>query len=374
MRLVWSLIGLLLIAVPVWAQTATAPVPVVVVAPIATPTANALSAVPGILPATHYIDGVSMVWQDLNRCSAAAFTIQLSAYAEFTGQYHDVMVRLNPNFEDVSVRIEEMAQFAAEYGLKGVVRRGGTIDMMKRLIASGFPVLIENAYYEGGGGFKDWMSHNRVLVGYDDAAGVFIIMDSLLGDGTDKLGIRMKYEDIDARWRDFNRDYLVLYRPDQEVAAQAVLGPHWDPLFNAQWVLQQADDDTTAGRVDSFTTYNRGWAYLQLGRYEEAAAAFDQAQATGLPWRFFWYDFSVFEAYLKVGRYDDAVLLAQRTLASTKAVEEIYYYAALAYLGQGNVDRAKANLEAAIYRNQYFTEAKNKLAELTGGVPTTTGG
>jgi tetratricopeptide (TPR) repeat protein len=71
----------------------------------------------------------------------------------------------------------------------------------------------------------------------------------------------------------------------------------------------------------------------------------------------------VFEAYLKVGRFDDALLLAQRTLANTKAVEEIYYYAALAYLGQGNVERAKANLEAALYRNQYFAEAKAKLDE-----------
>src|SRR5215207_1981715 len=152
MRLVWSLIGLLLLAVPVWAQATATPVPVVV-APLATPTANALSSIPGILPANHYIDGVGMVWQDLNRCSAAAFTIQLSPFSEFTGEYHDIMLRLNPNFEDVSVRVEEMVQVAAEYGIKGIVRRGGTIDMMKRLLASGFPVLIENAYYEGGGGF-----------------------------------------------------------------------------------------------------------------------------------------------------------------------------------------------------------------------------
>jgi tetratricopeptide (TPR) repeat protein len=373
MRLVWSLIGLLLVAVPVWAQATTTPVPVVV-APVATPTIIPLSDIPAILPSDSYIDGMGMVWQDLNRCSAAAFTIQLTAYTEFTDQYHDVMVRLNPNIEDVSVRVEEMIEVANEYGLKGVVRRGGTIDMMKRLIASGFPVLIENAYYEGGGGFKDWMSHNRVLVGYDDAAGVFLIKDSLLGNGDDKKGIRMKYEDVDNRWRDFNRDYLVLYRPDQEANVQSILGPHWDPVFNAQWVLQQADEDEAAGRTDSFTTYNRGWAYLQLGRYDEAATTFDQAMATGLPWRFFWYDFSVFEAFLKVGRYDDALLLAQRTLANTKGAEEIYYYAALAYLGQGNTDRAKANLEAALYRNPYYTDAKNKLAELTGGTTTTTGG
>jgi tetratricopeptide (TPR) repeat protein len=315
-----------------------------------------------------------MVWQDLNRCSAAAFTIQLSGYDEFTGDYTAVMRRLNPNPEDVSVRVEEMVEMAKDYGLNGIVRRGGTVELMKQLLYAGFPVLIENSYYDGAGGFKDWMSHNRVLVGYDDAAGVFLIKDSLLGNGDDKLGVRMKYEDVDERWRDFNRDYLVLYRPSQEAALQAVLGPQWDATYNAEWVLQQAAADEAAGKKDSFTTYNRGWALLQLGRTEEAVATFDQAMSVGLPWRFFWYDFSVFEAYLKVGRYDDVINLVQKTIAGTKGIEEMYYYAALAYLAQGNTDRAKANLEAALYRNKFFTEAQTKLDELNGVTTTTTTG
>lgn len=369
MRLLWSVIGLLVLSVPVWAQETATPVPVVV-----QPAATATLSAPAALPPSAYVEGVGMVWQDLNRCSAAAFTIQLSFFDEFTGDYGAIMKRLNPNIEDVSARVEEMVTIAADYGLKGVVRRGGTIQLMKQILVAGFPVLIENSYYEGGGGFKDWMSHNRVLVGYDDAAGVFIIKDSLLGNGDDKKGIRMKYEDVDERWRDFNRDYLVLYRPNQEEAVKAVLGPMWDETANAEWVLQQADADDAAGHKDSFTTYNRGWALLQLGRTDEAVAAFDEAQRVGLPWRFFWYDFTVFEAYLKVGRYDDVITLVTRTLSNTKGVEEMYYYVALAYLGKGNTERAKANLQAALYRNQYFAEAQTKLDELNGVTTATSGG
>ncbi len=372
MRVICSFVCLLILAAPLWAQDSATPIPVVVVNAATTPTP--LSAVAVALPSSFYLEGVGMVWQDLNRCSAAALTIQLSYFSEFTGDYAGVMKRLNPNIEDVSVRLEEMAAIAETYGLKGVVRRGGTIDLIKQVVVAGFPILIENAYYDGAGGFKDWMSHNRVVIGYDDAEGVFIAKDSLLGNGDDKRGIHLKYQDVDDRWRDFNRDYLILYRPSQEAALQAVLGPQWDMTYNAEWVLQQADADVAAGKKDSFTTYNRAWALLQLGRNDEAAAAFDQAQATGLPWRFFWYDFSVFEAYLKVGRYDDAMALVQRTIANTKGVEEMYYYAALIYLAQGNTERAKGNLEAALFRNQYFAEAQAKLDALNGVTTTTTGG
>jgi tetratricopeptide (TPR) repeat protein len=380
MRRVWSLIGLLALALPVAAQTA---VPVIVqptmtavpviAQPVVVPTVNP-NPVPVVLPPSAYVEGVGMVWQDLNRCSAASFTIQLSAYDEFTGDYTTVVRRLNPDIGDVSVRVEEMITMAEEYGLKGIVRRGGTIELMKQFLAAGFPVLIENSYYEGAGGFDDWMSHNRVLVGYDDATGEFLIKDSLLGNGEDTRGIRRKYEEIDERWRDFNRDYVVIYRPSQEASVYAILGPQVDPMYNAEWVLQQADMDAAAGHRDSFTTYNRGWAYLELGRIDEAVAAFDQARTTGLPWRFFWYDFSAFEAYMKVGRYDDVIALAQKVISKIKGVEEVYYYAGLAYLAQGNTERGKANLEAAVARNKFFTEAQSKLDELNGVTTTTTGG
>lgn len=319
------------------------------------------------IPDAARIDGLMMVWQDFNRCSAAALTIQLSHFDEFNGDYTAVIRRLNPGSEDVSVRIEEMVSVAEEYGLKGIVRRGGTVDLLKRLVAAGFPVLIENSYYEGSNGFRDWMSHNRVLIGYDEATQEFIFMDSLLGKGEDNLGIRKTYDDIDERWRAFNRDYLVIYRPDDEAALQAVMGEQWDSAYNAQWTLEQAQADLDNGLNDSFTHHNLGWAQFQLGQYEEAAASFDTAIAKGLPWRFFWYEYAALEAYLQVGRYDDVIAIVRKTVADAPGIEEMYYYIALAYEGQGNTERALANLNAALYRNRYFTEALVQLNRLNAG-------
>ncbi len=322
---------------------------------------------PSDLPTSAYIEGLDMIWQDLNRCSAAAFTIQLSYFDEFTDDYSAIVKRLNPNIEDVSVRVEEMVTVAEEYGLTGIVRRGGTILMLKKLVAAGFPVLIENSYYEGADGWNDWMSHNRVLVGYDDATEEFLFLDSLLGNGDDDKGKRLKYEDVAERWRAFNRNYLILYHPDQESALQAVLGPQWDALYNAQWTLQQNEEERATDKADSFTIFNQAWALLQLGRYEEAAAAYDEARNLGLPRRMFWYDFGVLEAYLAVGRYDDVITIVRNTLQDTPGVEELYYYIALAYYGQSNTERAVANLEAALFRNRFYTEAQTKLTEWTTG-------
>jgi Tfp pilus assembly protein PilF len=42
----------------------------------------------------------------------------------------------------------------------------------------------------------------------------------------------------------------------------------------------------------------------------------------------------------------------------------MYYYIARAYAGQGDIDRAIANLEAALYRNRHYTEASDLMAEL----------
>ena len=38
-----------------------------------------------------------------------------------------------------------------------------------------------------------------------------------------------------------------------------------------------------------------------------AASAFDEARRIGLPYRMLWYQFGPFEAYLRVGRYQDVI-------------------------------------------------------------------
>lgn len=305
-----------------------------------------------------------MVYQDINRCSAAALAMQLSYWETNSVDYKAIIRRLNPNLDDVSVRIEEMAAHAIERGWGAIVRRGGTIDLLKRLVAGGFPVLVENTYYESADAYRGWLSHNRVLMGYD--ANNLYFYDSLLGNG-DGDGRAFTLDDFDSRWLPFNRDYLVIYAPDQEEALQVILGDNWDEATHWENVLVQAEGDIArlvSPPEKAFATMNKGVALLMLNDPEGAAAAFDEGIRLGLPWRYFWYDFSVFEAYLQVGRYDDLVQLAQITLSSTRGIEELYYYLGKARQAQGDLTLARGNYEVAVYRNSNFAEAIEALASL----------
>lgn len=316
-------------------------------------------------PESLWLEGIQQHYQLYNRCSAAALATQLS-YFDWPGSHTQVAQHLNHNPSDVSVRIEEMAAFAEAQDLRAIYRTGGTMALLMDLVAGGFPVLIETAYYDANDSYDDWMSHNRVVMGYEDwPQETLYLFDPLIGNGEDGMGLAMPFYELDARWRHFNRDYLVLYRPEQEEALQAILGDQWDITFNAESTLHQAMEDREV-YGDAFAVYNIGSAQLMLGQYEEAAANFDLAREMGLPKRMFWYRFEAFEAYLYMGRYEDTRALVYEVLNATDGVDEMYYYIARAYEGLGNVERARANYSAALYRNPYYVEAQRALERMDG--------
>lgn len=315
------------------------------------------------LPPQARIDGLRPVYQQTNRCSSAALTIQLSHFG-WGGSYDDAIRALNPHIEDVAVRLDEMARFAEAQGLKAIERVGGTLELLKALVAAGFPVLMESVYYEGPDAFQDWLSHNRVMMGYDDAQAAILTYDPLLGNGPDNIGRPVPYADVDERWRPFNRDFLVLYRPEDEERLRAILGPLWDATAAAEQALAQAEAELNSPYSDSFAAFNAGSALVLLGRYEEAAAYFDRARGAGLPWRMMWYMYGPFEAYYHTGRYQDMLDLARAVIAGTPGVEESYYYAGLAYEALGDRQRAKANYDVAVLRNNGYTAAIDALSRV----------
>jgi tetratricopeptide (TPR) repeat protein len=317
------------------------------------------------LPASARLEGLSMVWQDVNRCASAALTIQMSYWVEERLNYRDTISFLNPYNDDMSVRLDEMVAYAETFGLRGIERSGGTIDLLRTLVANGFPVLVENAYYDGGNVMFDWMSHNRVIMGYDDNLREFYAFDSLLGAGENNQGRPFDYDDLDERWRTLNRYYMVIYEPEDEARLQAVMGDLWDPVKAAEWTLEQARADMAEGR-DSFDLFNEGMALVMLGRYEEAAASFDESRRVGLPWRMMWYQFEPYEAYLQLGRYDDVIALTRQVVADAPGIEESYYYIARAYLALGDTQRAINNLDAALWRNPRYAAARELRDSLEG--------
>ena len=323
---------------------------------------------PQVLPASVMLEGFQWVHQGVNRCSAAALTIHLSFFEEISLETYNTFARqeLNTWADDASVRIEEMAQSIRDVGYGAIVRRGGTVDLLKALLAAGFPVLVENSYYESNDLYRDWLSHNRVLIGYDDAQNSFFFQDPLLGFPSGDL-VSFEYDNFDNRWRPFTRDYLVIYDLEDESIVQGVLGDDWDATRNAENVLAVSQAEIDDGRTDGYAYYNLGWAQLQLGMFEDAAASFDLAREAGLPLRFMWYEFGVFEAYLAVGRYQEVIDLVNVQLVNAGdaiSVEEWFYYAGRAYEALGNTQRAMSNYQLAVTRNNNYSQAAEALAAL----------
>jgi len=313
------------------------------------------------LPETIRLAGLSPVYQQINRCAAAALTIALSYY-DWTGDYTRTINGLNTYADDVAVRLDEMVAFVAAEGLRAIERTGGTIDLLRLLIASGYPVLVENSYFEAAG-FNYWMGHNRVVMGYDDATQTFYTFDSLLGNGPDNTGRPMTYADLDDKWRAFNRGYLVVYRPEQEAELFALLGTQADRAANWEHTRQQAAAEIEM-LGDGFAYFNYGTALTALGEYAAAAAAFDHAFSVRLPWRMLWYQYGPFEAYYQLGRYDDVLRLAADVRRNTGGVEETFYYAGRAYEALGNFDRAREYYTIASARNRHYAAPVAALARL----------
>jgi tetratricopeptide (TPR) repeat protein len=172
------------------------------------------------------------------------------------------------------------------------------------------------------------------------------------------------YDALDWYWSHFNRTFIIVYTPDQTETVMQLLGPDADPASNAAASLAAAQAETSANPSNPFAWFNVGTNFVALGEYESAAVAYDQARSLGLPWRMTWYQFGIFEAYYRAGRFDDVTALADATLAQTPYIEELWYYRGLVHQARGAVDAARGQFNQALHYNPNFTAAANALAAL----------
>ena len=143
---------------------------------------------------------------------------------------------------------------------------------------------------------------------------------------------------------------------------QSIVGDALEPAVMWQQSRQRAETEITANNQDAFAWFNLGSSWLALGDYAQSAAAYDQARQLGLPWRMFWYQFGAFEAYLQTGRAQEVVALADATIATTKSIEEIYYWRGRGLAALGDMDAARRAWQQAIELNPDFAEAAELLA------------
>lgn len=376
-------------------QTATAAVATVTPSPAAaaatwtpfptpTPTITPTPLPPFVsLPGVAYVDQHGR-W---NYCGPANLTMALKFWG-WEGDRDDVAKVIKPGVNDPSldfitrgkpdknVMPYEMVDFVNDYTeYRALMRYGGEIDLLKRLIAAGYPVVIEKGYYERDyTGKIAWLGHYLFVTGYDEAAGAFIVQDAYLKPGKD---MRSNYDTFLEGWRSFNYLFMLVYPPEREAEVLSLLGNWADSAWADAHALEIAEREsqTLTGIDGFFAWFNKGTSLVRLQRYGEASLAYDYAFAlyadlenddTQRPYRIMWYQTGPYWAYYYSGRYQDVIDLANTTLYETisePTLEESLYWRALAEYALGNLSAAIEDMRQTVYLNPNFSPGWAKLNE-----------
>jgi tetratricopeptide (TPR) repeat protein len=288
---------------------------------------------------------------------------------------------------DVNVMPYELVDFVNEYTpYRALYRYGGDTDLLKRLIATGFPVITEKGIYEPllPDYSIQWGGHYSFTTGYDDATQEFIWQDSYLPDskpvGRDS---RAAYAEYVSNWRAFNYAFIVVYPPDREQELFQVLGPWSDQYWAAQHALEIADQEIQSLQLGGndlfFAMFNKVTSLVNLQNpdYGPAATAYDQATAyynnqlvitegKRIPWRIMWYQTAPYKAYFYSGRYHDVIDLARSNLERIelggRELEESWYWLSMAEYTLGLSDQAYEDMRKALYYHPGFSSALEMFA------------
>jgi len=339
------------------------------------------------LPATVSLPGVKYENQfnRWNYCGPANFSMALTFWG-WTGN-RDVIGKAVmpgntgsdglPANRDKNVMPYEFQDFISANvpDMTSLLRYGGDIDVLKRLIAGGFPVVAEKGYYEKDyTGKLSWMGHYQFITGYNDNDKTLLVQDTYL----DGPNFKVPYDTFMTGWRSFDYVFVVVYPTSRDADVKSLLGPYADETWATKHALETAtaESQSLSGIDQFFAWFNIGTSHVDLLEYADAASAYDQAfqlyanlnvDNTTRPYRMMWYQTGPYKAYFYSQRYQDVINLANTTLNNTIAepvLEESLYWRGYAedYIGQ--TQAAIDDFRAALKIHPKWDPALQALATL----------
>jgi hypothetical protein len=339
--------------------------PTQTLAPTLGPTATPIFT-PTPLPGTVSLPPPEWAKQTANNCGPATLALYLKMF-QWEGNQHTIAELIKPLNGDKNVNVEELVYYVRNRAgwLNIDFRVGGDIETLKRFLAAGLPILIEEGYFGGETYWPNddkWLGHYLLVTGYDDETAMFIVQDTFLGANR-----QMTYEKLDEGWKTFNRVFIYMYLPQQEDLVRGILGGHWDTDFNRQHALEVAQAETAANPEDAFAWFNVGSNLVYFEQYAEAARAYDTARQIGLPQRMMRYQFGPFFAYFHSNRIDELMAVTEYALQITDNSEEALLWRGWGYYRQGDTEAALARFRSALEANPLYTDAQYAIDFVGGG-------
>ena len=294
--------------------------------------------------------------QDLNNCGPATLALYLRYYGWKGGQY-DISKVIKPTRNDRNVNVDELVYYVRTRSgwLNSEFRVGGDLETLKKLIAAGIPVMIEETFKANRSGWLGddlWAGHYLLITGYDDGVQQFTVQDSEIGSNQ-----KIPYAELDRNWQSFNRVYIMAFPPEMQGTLENVLGENWDVEINRQNALKASEQETISDPGNAFAWFNYGTNLTYFERYNEAASAFDTTRTIGLPGRMLRYQFGPFISYFHSMRTDDLMALTKYALDITRTSEEAMLWRGWGFYRQGNKEDALNLFRAALKIHPEYQDA-----------------
>ncbi len=298
--------------------------------------------------------------QDWNNCGPATLAMTLRTFG-WQGDQFDIAAKVKAQREDRNVSVFELVHYINNHvgWLRSLYRVGGDIDLIRRFLAAGIPVMTEEGFYHDEKlWYQDdgWLGHYLLVTGYDDVTRTFVVQNSFIGPDQ-----RVAYEAFDRNWQTFNRMYLLAYMPEQEDTVRVLLGNHWDLDYNRQHALEIARQESERQPENPFAWFNMGTNLVYFERYAEAARAYDTARQIGLPQRMLRYQFGPFLAYFHSGQNGELMALTEYALRITPNSEEALLWRGWGLFRQDKREEARRHFQMALEERPNYTDAKYAL-------------
>lgn len=309
-----------------------------------------------------------------NYCGPANLSMALNFWG-WDGDRDDVGRAIKSTDADKNVMPYEMVDFANENaGLGAISRVGGDVELIKRFLANGFPVVAEKGYIQRDSTGKwAWMGHYQFVTGYDEAGGYFIVQDTY----RDGPNFHVPYDVFYTGWRDFNFVFIVVYPYEHDAHVRELLGNWIDENWAINHALERAQQEVLSltGVEQFFAAFNVGTSNVLRQAYIDAGIAYDYAfqlyatlpDSRERPYRMLWYQTGPYFAYYYSGRYYDVINLATTTLEETivePVLEESLYWRGLANLAIGNYDAAVQDFRDSLVIHPNFSPSTFQLEQL----------
>jgi tetratricopeptide (TPR) repeat protein len=243
--------------------------------------------------------------------------------------------------------------------LNAEFRVGGTIDTLRKYLANGIPVIIEETFTTDRDYLINddrWSGHYLLLTGFDDYTQQVTAQDVLSGPNQ-----IISYGVLEQHWQSFNHVYILVYRPEQANLVRNLMESEADAKVNRLNAMEAAEKETQQNPQNAFAWFNLGSNLVALERYDEAAQAYDKARSIGLPLRMLRYQFGPFIAYFHSGWIDDLLTLTKYALGITRVSEEGMLWRGWAFYRKGDKPAALTYFRNALDIHPGYLDAQNAI-------------